>query len=86
MFFFLLGCSLGSCQTTPSFAVSSQGWTKQMMKLPEEREGKNVDSKCGLVAARVPQRAGHVTGETVAVSWSGSSVPGQEEASATGNE
>lgn len=58
IFFFLLGCSLGSCQTTPSFAVSSQGLTKQMMKLPEEREGKNVESKCGLVAARVLREQG----------------------------
>lgn len=56
--FFLLGCCLGSCQTTPSFAVSSQGLTKQMMKLPEEREGKDVESKYGLVAAQVLREQG----------------------------
>lgn len=31
--------------------VQSGGLTKQMMKLPEEREGKDVESKYGLVAA-----------------------------------
>ena len=38
--------------------MSSQGLTKQMMKLPEDREGKDVESKYGLVAAQVLREQG----------------------------
>lgn len=44
-YFPLILHSLGSCQTTPSFALSSQSLTKQMIKLQEEREVRNVESK-----------------------------------------
>lgn len=66
--------------------MSSQGLTKQMMKLPEEREGKDVESKYGLVAAQVLREQGM----SLVRLWQWPGVTavslGREESSAAGNE
>lgn len=75
--FLFSGPGLRSCQTTPSFALSSQSLTKQMIKVQEEREGRNAKSKYCCLATRGLGGQSMSSVGLWQVTWSSSFVTGR---------